>query len=126
MIKIQVMSIQKEQLKFFQEIQSQLELRISDLERKVPEYPRIRIPDYSNDLKLARRSIESFLATGYQKQMAQTMEQIRQLVESMPPVVVVQHHHHFAKLTKRVIVAFLVLIVLLSLAIWLAYYFYSH
>lgn len=120
------MSIQKEQLKIFQEIQSQLELRISDLERKVPEYPRIRIPDYSHDLKLARWSIESFLATGYQKQMAQTMEQIRQLVESMPPVVVVQHHHHFAKLTKRVIVAFLVLIALLSLAIWLAYYFYSH
>ncbi|WP_162796046.1 hypothetical protein [Pedobacter nanyangensis] len=120
------MSIQKEQLKIFKEIQSQLELRISDLERKVPEYPRIRIPDYSNDLKLARRSIESFLTAGYQKQMAQTVEQIRQLVESMPPVVVVQHHHHFAKLTKRVVVAFTVLIALLGLAIWVAYYFYKH
>lgn len=120
------MNIKKEQLKIFQEVQSQFELRISNLERKVPEYPRIRIPDYSNDLKLARRSIESFLAAGYQKQMAQTMVQIRQLVESMPPVVAVQHHHHFAKLTKRVIVAFLVLIALLTLAIWLAYYFYNH
>ncbi len=120
------MSIQKEQLKIFQEVQSQLELRVRNLERKVSEYPRIRIPDYSNDLKLARRSIESFLAAGYQKQMAQTMEQIRQLVESMPPVVVVQYHHHFAKLTKRVVVAFSVLIALLGIAIWLAYYFYKH
>lgn len=100
--------------------------RIGRLENTFPKYPRIRIPDYTDELRLVRRSIDAFLHSGQQQEMSDIMLQIRELVSRMPHVVHVRHHHHFAKLTKRVISAFLILVMLLGLSIWLAYYFYKH
>ncbi len=100
--------------------------RIQKLENVVPKYPRIRIPNYTDELLSVRKSVDAFLNSGQQKNMAETMLQIREMVSRMPRVVQVRHHHHFEKMTRRVIIAFLVLGMLLGLSIWLAYYFYKH
>lgn len=92
----------------------------------IPKYPRIRMPDYTDELRLMRRSVDAFLQSGQQQDMADILLQISELVSRMPHVVYVRHHHHFGKLTKRVIFAFLILVMLLGLSIWLAYYFYKH
>lgn len=120
------MKSQKEQLaEIYKGLKSNGE-RLQRLENAVPKYPRIRIPDYTDELLSVQKSIDSFLRSGHQKNMADIMLQIRELVSRMPHVVHVRHHHHFERLTKRVITAFLVLVLLLGISIWLAYYFYKH
>ncbi|WP_316735458.1 hypothetical protein [Pedobacter aquatilis] len=120
------MNAQDKKLDIILDTQRLHELRIKKLEQDVPDYPKISIPDYSNDLKLTRKAIESFLDSGCQKQMEVSMQKIRELVSRMPHIVKVEHHHHFAKPTRRVVTAFTVLSLLLAFTIWLAYYFYKH
>jgi len=120
------MSTEQQQIeKIFktQEIQAE---RIELLEARVPEYPTLRVPDYTGDLQMVRQSIERFLASNHQKNMDDTMLQIRGIVSRIPNTINVKNHHHFAKATKRVVIAFLVLITCLGFTIWLAYYFYKH
>lgn len=100
--------------------------RIKLLEARVPEYPKLRVPDYTSDLQMLRQSIERFLASNHQKNMDDTMLQIREIVSHIPNTINVKNHHHFAKANKRVVIAFLVLITCLAFTIWLAYYFYKH
>ena len=120
------MKTQQEQLGEFHESLKSHGERLSRLENIIPKYPKIRIPDYTRDLNAVRKSLDAFLQSSHQTDMKDIMLQIRQLVAAMPKVVQVRHHHHFARLTKRVIIAFSILIVLLCLATWLAYYFYRH
>ncbi|WP_113662377.1 hypothetical protein [Pedobacter nanyangensis] len=120
------MKTQQEQLGEFRESLKSHGERLSRLENIIPKYPKIRIPDYTSDLHAVRKSVDTFLQSNHQENMKEIMLQIRQLVAAMPEVVRVRHHHHFARLTKRVIIVFSILIVLLCLAIGLTYYFYRH
>lgn len=120
------MKTQQEQLDEFHESLKSHGERLARLENIIPKYPKIRIPDYTSDLNAVRKSVDAFLQSSHQENMKEIMFQIRQMVAAMPEAVQVRHHHHFARLTKRVIIVFSILVVLLCLAIWLAYYFYRH
>lgn len=120
------MSKQQEQIEAICKTQKIQEEKIRLLEARVPEYPKLRVPDYTHDLRTVRQSIDRFLASPHQKNMDNTMMQIREIISRIPHTIHVQHHHHFAKLTKRVTIVFLILICCLGFTIWLAYYFYKH
>lgn len=106
-------------------VQKTLCEKIKVLEDQAPEYPKIRIPDYTHDLKSVYKVVNDFLGSNHQRKMDSAMQEIKEIVRRMPHVIQIQHHHHFAKLTGRVITAFLILIGCLSLAVWLAIHYYQ-
>jgi hypothetical protein len=102
------------------------EERLKVLERRIPNYPTFSVPDYTDELKMVGRKIDTFLNSNHQKNIDNSAKEIKAIVSRIPHVMHIQHHHHFAKLTARVVTAFLILILILAGVSWLAYYFYKH
>jgi hypothetical protein len=117
---------EKEQIASLYQRQRTLEEKLQILEARGPEYPILKVPDYTSDLCEVKKSVDRFLNSSHQKNMDETFVMIKGLVSRIPDTIHVQNHHHFAKLTGRVILAFTVLVICLVFSTWLAYYFYKH
>jgi len=117
---------EKEQIASLYQRQRTLEEKLQILEAREPEYPILKVPDYTSDLREVKKSVDRFLNSSHQKNMDKTFVMIKGLVSRIPDTIHVQNHHHFAKLTGRVILAFTVLVICFVFTTWLAYYFYKH
>lgn len=117
---------EKEQIASLYQRQRTLEEKLKILEAKGAEYPILKVPDYTSDLREVKKSLDRFLNSSHQKNLDETFRMIKDLVSRIPYTIHVQNHHHFAKLTRRVIIAFTVLVICLVFTAWLAYYFYKH
>lgn len=60
-----------------------------------PVYPRIYIPDYTDEFKFLNRQIQQFLESDHYQVLNATALRVEKYAKSIPLVLDVKNHHHF-------------------------------
>lgn len=102
----------EERLKDHDQVNTEPVKKDKPIAEDIPEYPKIYIPDYTQELKFLNKQVQVFIQSDHQQRIGAVMKNIEQKVSSIPKVIPVKHHHHF-ELKSRVVI---IMICLLAIA----------
>jgi len=85
----------------------------------IPEYPKIYIPDYTQELKFLYKQVQVFIQSDHQQRIDAAMKNIEQKVNSIPKVIPVKHHHHFEFQSRVAIVMICLLVIAITTSVFL-------